>query len=61
VDLKAHAAPLDLEKVNENRVGADSEIAPVYSEKFNENGVGADWLFVNETTSKGDPWIRQCP
>jgi hypothetical protein len=39
----------------------DSEVlaAPVHSEKVNQNGVGAEWEIVNETTSKGDAWIRQ--
>jgi len=39
----------------------DSEVlaAPVHSEKVNENWVGAEWEIVNETTSKGDAWIRQ--
>jgi hypothetical protein len=39
----------------------DSEVlaAPLDSEKVNENWVGGDWEIVNETTSKGDAWIRQ--
>jgi hypothetical protein len=39
----------------------DSEVlaAPVDSQKVNENWVDADWEIVNETTSKGDAWIRQ--
>jgi hypothetical protein len=28
-------------------------------EKVNENGGSADWEIVNETSSKGDVWIRQ--
>jgi hypothetical protein len=38
--------------VNENGVGADSEMV-------NENGVGADSEMVNETPSTGDAWIRE--
>jgi hypothetical protein len=34
--------------------------APVNLENVNKNGVGAEWEIVNETTSKGDAWIRQC-
>jgi len=39
----------------------DSEVlaAPVDLENINENGVGGDWEIINETTSKGDVWIRQ--
>jgi hypothetical protein len=39
----------------------DSEVlaAPVNSEKVNENFVGADSEIVNETSTKGDAWIRQ--
>jgi len=39
----------------------DSEVlaAPVDLEKVNEICVGGDWEIVNETTPKGDAWIRQ--
>ena len=33
---------------------------PIDSEKVNENEVGADWEIINERSSKGDAWIRQC-
>uniref|UniRef100_A0A2K1Y9T4 Uncharacterized protein n=1 Tax=Populus trichocarpa TaxID=3694 RepID=A0A2K1Y9T4_POPTR len=65
--LEDLAAPVDSEKVNENRIGADWEIvtetpskalaAPLYSEKVNENRVAAGWEIVTETPSKGDAWI----
>jgi hypothetical protein len=39
----------------------DSEVlaAPVDSKKGNKNLFGGDWETVNETSSKGDKWIRQ--
>jgi hypothetical protein len=38
----------------------DSEVlaALVNSEKLNQNEVGAELEIINETTSKGDAWIR---
>jgi hypothetical protein len=32
---------------------------PIYSKKVDENWVDADWEIINETTLKGDAWIRQ--
>jgi hypothetical protein len=40
-------------------VDLSARTAPVDSEIVNKNGFAADLEIINETTSKGEAWIRQ--
>jgi len=71
MDSEELTAPVDSDKVNKNRVGADLAIVTKMPSKgdagirkssqlgVNENGVGADLEIITETPSKGDARIRK--